>query len=75
MMIDLIIENIEIPTKQDGILLKGSLYYTNKKNSKAPFIIILPGFLEHRQSGFVKIFASETLLASLSIESVPIISS
>lgn len=59
MMIDLIIENIEIPTKQDDILLKGSLYYTNKKNSKAPFIIILPGFLEHRQSGFVKFFSEK----------------
>jgi len=33
MMIDLMIEDIEIPTKQDGILLKGSIYYANKKNS------------------------------------------
>jgi len=59
MMIDLIVEDIEIPTKQDGILLKGSIYYTNKKNSKAPFIIILPGFLEHRQNGFVKFFSEK----------------
>ncbi len=58
-MIDLMIEDIEIPTKQDGILLKGSIYYTNKKNSKAPFIIILPGFLEHRQNGFVKFFSKK----------------
>ena len=58
-MIDLMIEDIEIPTKQDSILLKGSIYYTNKKNSKAPFIIILPGFLEHRQNGFVKFFSKK----------------
>ena len=58
-MTDLMIHNVEIPTKSDEITLKGSIYYTPKTASKAPFIIILPGFLEHRESGFVKFFSEK----------------
>lgn len=59
MMNNLIIEDVEIPTKQNDIILKGSIYYNSINNSKAPFIIILPGFLEHRQSGFVKFYSEK----------------
>ena len=58
-MTDLMIHNVEIPTKSDEITLKGSIYYTPKTASKAPFIIILPGFLEHRKSGFLKIYSKK----------------
>lgn len=58
-MKDIIIEEIEIPTKSDDVILKGSLYYTITKTSKAPFIIVLPGFLEDRESGFVKFFTEK----------------
>ncbi len=53
MMIDLKIENIDIPLKPDNIQLKGSIYYTSNTPSKAPWIIILAGFLAHRGSKFV----------------------
>ncbi|MFX1366099.1 MAG: alpha/beta hydrolase family protein [Promethearchaeota archaeon] len=56
-MIDIIIEDIEIPTEPDDIILKGSIYYSAKTNPKAPFIIILPGFQEDRESSFVKFFS------------------
>ncbi|MFX1504274.1 MAG: alpha/beta hydrolase family protein [Promethearchaeota archaeon] len=58
-MTDIIIEDIEIPTRPDDIILKGSIYYTAKNNPKAPFIIILPGFQEDRESGFVKFFSTK----------------
>jgi esterase/lipase len=55
-MIDLKIENINIPINLDNIKLKGSIYSTSNTPSKAPWIIILGGFLEHRGSTFVKIY-------------------
>jgi len=55
-MKDLEIENINIPIKADNIKLKGSIYYTSKTPLKAPWIIILAGFLAHRGSDFVKAF-------------------
>ncbi len=55
-MIDLKIENIDIPIKSDNIKLKGSIYYTSNTPLKAPWIIILPGFLAHRGTKFVKAF-------------------
>ncbi|MFX1568441.1 MAG: alpha/beta hydrolase family protein [Promethearchaeota archaeon] len=58
-MKDIIIENIEIPITNDNIQLKGSIYYSENQSSKAPFIIILPGFLEHRVSGFVKSYSEK----------------
>ena len=58
-MTDLTTENIDIPTKIDNIILKGSIYYTSNTKKKAPFIVILPGFLEHRMRGFVKYFSAK----------------
>jgi len=58
-MTELIIEEINIPVKSDNITLKGSLYYASNTTSKAPFIVILPGFLEHRKNGFVKFFSAK----------------
>ncbi|MFX1379216.1 MAG: alpha/beta hydrolase family protein [Promethearchaeota archaeon] len=55
-MKDLKIENIEIPIIADKVILKGSIYYTSKTPSKAPWVIILAGFLAHRGSDFVKVF-------------------
>jgi len=52
-MIDLKTENIDIPLKLDNIQLKGSIYYSSNTPSKAPWIIILAGFLAHRGSKFV----------------------
>jgi len=55
-MIDIKIENIEIPIKGDNLVLKGSIYYTTNTTSIAPWIVILGGFLEHRESKFVRFF-------------------
>jgi len=56
-MIGLKTENIDIPIKSENIKLKGSIYYTSKTPLKAPWIIILAGFLAHRGSKFVKAFS------------------
>ncbi|MFW9881816.1 MAG: alpha/beta hydrolase family protein [Candidatus Thorarchaeota archaeon] len=58
-MTDLIIKEINILVKGDNITLKGSLYYSPHLSSKAPFIVILPGFLEHRKNSFVKFFSTK----------------
>jgi alpha-beta hydrolase superfamily lysophospholipase len=58
-MTDLIIRDINIPIKTDDIILKGSLYHSANLTSKAPYIVILPGFLEHRKKGFVKFFSAK----------------
>ena len=50
------IENIEIPIKKDNFTLKGSIYFTSNTPLKAPWVVILGGFLEHRESKFVKFF-------------------
>lgn len=55
-MNDLEIEDVDIPIKTDSIKLKGSIYYTLETPLKAPWIIILAGFLAHRGSDFVKDF-------------------
>ena len=55
----LTIKEISIPIEADNITLKGSLYYSHHLTSKAPFIIILPGFLEHRKNNFVKFFSAK----------------
>jgi len=55
-MKDLEIENVDIPIKGDNIDLKGSIYYTTKTPLKAPWIIILAGFLAHRGTDFEKYF-------------------
>ncbi|MFX1420011.1 MAG: alpha/beta hydrolase [Promethearchaeota archaeon] len=62
-MKDLIIKEINIPVKADNINLKGSLYYSSHLSSKAPFIVILPGFLEHRKNSFVKFYSAKLAYA------------
>ena len=54
---DLKTENIEIPIRSDHIKLKGSIYFSSKTPLKAPWIIVLTGFLAHRGSKFVKAFS------------------
>ena len=62
-MKNLYIENIEIPIKTDNIKLKGSIYFSSKTQLKAPWVIILAGFLAHRgidfEKYFIKRFADE----------------
>ena len=50
------IENIEIPIKENNITLMGSIYFTRNTPLRAPWVVILGGFLEHRESKFVKYF-------------------
>jgi len=56
-MTDLITENIDIPVKLDNINLKGSIYFTSKTAQKAPFIVNLAGFMNHRENFLVKFFS------------------
>ncbi len=51
-------ENVDIPIKTDNIILKGTIYYSSETPIKAPWVIILAGFLAHRGSDFVKDFIS-----------------
>ncbi len=53
------VENITIPIRSDISSLKGSIYYTINTKPEAPFVVILPGFLENRTSGFVKYYAKK----------------
>jgi dienelactone hydrolase len=53
------IENIDIPIKSDNINLKGSIYYTSKTPSKAPWIVNLAGMMDHRESYFVKFYSEK----------------
>jgi predicted alpha/beta-fold hydrolase len=54
MMSRIIIENVDIPV--DNINLKGSIYSTSGTPSKAPWIVNLAGFMNHRESYLVKYF-------------------
>ncbi|MFX1573460.1 MAG: alpha/beta hydrolase family protein [Promethearchaeota archaeon] len=56
-MTDLITENIDIPVKSDNINLKGSIYFTANTPPKAPFIVNLAGFMNHRENYMVKFFS------------------
>jgi dipeptidyl aminopeptidase/acylaminoacyl peptidase len=58
-MVELIIENIDIHVKSDDINLKGSIYYTSKTPPKAPFLLNLPGFMNHRDNYLVKFFTEK----------------
>ncbi|MFX0001107.1 MAG: alpha/beta hydrolase family protein [Candidatus Hodarchaeota archaeon] len=60
---DLKIQNIDIPIISDNIILKGSIYSTSETPLKSPWIIILSGFLAHRDSKFVKAFSERFALA------------
>jgi len=52
-MVEIKIENINIPIKEDNICLKGSIYFSSNTPTKAPWIIVLAGLLYHRGSKFV----------------------
>jgi predicted esterase len=52
-------EKIDIPIIEDNIKLKGSIYTSSNTPSQAPFIINLPGLLDHRESYFVKYFSEK----------------
>lgn len=56
-MTELKIENIEIPVQSDHINLKSSIYFTSDTAPKAPWIINLAGFMNHRESYLVKYFS------------------
>ena len=56
-MTDLITENIDIPVRSDNIVLKGSIYFTLNTPPKAPFIVNLPGFMQHRENYLVKFYS------------------
>jgi dipeptidyl aminopeptidase/acylaminoacyl peptidase len=58
-MEDIIVEDISIPVDDGKIFLKGSIYYKNNTPKKAPWIINLAGFMDHRESKFVKIFSEK----------------
>lgn len=58
-MQDILIENIDIPVDSGNINLKGSIYYTSDTPSKAPFIIILGGLWDHRETPFVKTYTEK----------------
>lgn len=52
-------ENIDIPVVDDNINLKGTIYYSKNTRPKAPFIINMAGFGDHRESYFVKLFSKK----------------
>jgi dipeptidyl aminopeptidase/acylaminoacyl peptidase len=58
-MVELITENIDIHVKSDNINLKGSIYYTSRTPSKAPFLLNLPGFMNHRDNYLVQFFSEK----------------
>ncbi|MBN1803015.1 MAG: hypothetical protein JW891_16010 [Candidatus Lokiarchaeota archaeon] len=51
-------KEVKIPVEQ-GICLRGSLYYSKETPLKAPFVINLSGLGEHRESEFVKYFSEK----------------
>ncbi len=58
-MAEIIVENIDIYIKSDKISLKGSIYYTPRTPEKAPFLLNLPGFMNHRENYLVKFFSEK----------------
>ena len=58
-MVEFITENIDIHVKLDNINLKGSIYYTSRTPDKAPFLLNLPGFMNHRDNYLVKFFSEK----------------
>ena len=53
-MIDIITEHVDIPV--DNINLKSTIYFTSDTALKAPWIVNLAGFMNHRESYLVKYF-------------------
>jgi pimeloyl-ACP methyl ester carboxylesterase len=62
-MKDFLVEDISIPIDSDKMQLDGSIFYNSETPIKAPWIIILDGFLAHRGSDFVKSFSEKFVSA------------
>lgn len=60
-MLDIITENVDIPV--DNINLKSSIYFTLNTAPKAPWIVNLAGFMNHRESYLVKYFTERFINA------------
>ncbi|MFX1279997.1 MAG: alpha/beta hydrolase [Promethearchaeota archaeon] len=58
-MTEIITENIDIPVESDNINLKSTIYYSSNTPSKAPWIVNLAGFMNHRKSYLVKFFSEK----------------
>lgn len=58
-MTEIITENIDIPIESDHINLKSTIYYSSNTPSKAPWIVNLAGFMNHRKSYLVKFFSEK----------------
>jgi len=56
-MLDIITENVDIPVISDNINLKSTIYFTSNTTPKAPWIVNLAGFMNHRESYLVKYFS------------------
>jgi len=59
------VENIEIPIESDMINLKGSIYFSPKTPTKAPWLINLAGLYDNRESYFVKFYTEKFANAGL----------
>ena len=53
-------DDIDLPIEPDGIVLKGSIYYTINTPSKAPWIINCPGLMLHRGNYLNNFFSEKT---------------
>ncbi|MFX0027653.1 MAG: alpha/beta hydrolase [Candidatus Hermodarchaeota archaeon] len=58
-MTRIITENVDIPVESDNINLKGTIYYSTNTPFKAPWIVNLAGFRNHRESYLVKYFSEK----------------
>ncbi|MHA1149606.1 MAG: alpha/beta hydrolase family protein [Promethearchaeota archaeon] len=58
-MTDITEELIDIPIEEDNILLKSSIYHSDSTPQKAPFVLNLPGLMDHRDSYFVKFYTEK----------------
>jgi nitrogen fixation NifU-like protein len=56
---EMIEEDVDIPVEHGKINLKGTIYYSRNTLPKAPFIINMAGFGDHRESYFVKLFSKK----------------
>jgi dipeptidyl aminopeptidase/acylaminoacyl peptidase len=56
-MVDINRTNVDIPIKDESLVLKGTIYSTTNTPQKAPWIINCPGLLNTRESSFVKFFS------------------
>ncbi len=60
-------QNIDIPIKDENLVLKGTIYIPSGSTLLNHWIIILPGLLEHRNSKFVKFFSEKFANSGINI--------